>query len=178
MIKFYLTGAQSPNGSQDNPRSSLGKYISSIEVRNGALDYLFGSISEFAKLSKESEYCMIAMKNAGSNKVGFNIKVINPVGSVTKTSLAIVKPSEDDDKNIVFEYISNRNTQPYYADFAGDNGVDIPVFKRDEVYGIWIRMELLPLASTIIPTQDLIDAYDSGTDLESIDDIVLDINYN
>lgn len=178
MIKFFLTGAPSPDAFQNTPRVSLGGYVSSAEVANGALDSLFGSISEWSKINKASDYCMIVLKNDGGNKVNFNIRVITPTTSLTKISLAVVSPSHDGDKNIIFEKVQDKNTAPYYADFSDDSGVTIPVFKKGDVYGVWLKRDILPSAYVPVSTDVLNAAFDAGTDLEGEDDIVIDINYN
>lgn len=177
-FEFYLTGAQSPNAFQNAPHKSLGGYISAAQVKNGSVDELFGGISEFLKLNKNSEYAMIAIKNSGSNKTGFNIKVINATDSLSIASIALVLPSKDGTGEQIFESIPDKSTSPYYAEFADASGVDIPLFKNGDVYGIWIKRELIPSALLPIPSAALITAFDTNVDISGEDDIILDINYD
>ncbi len=179
MLKIFLTGASIPNEFQNNPSLSIGGYVSSAEVINGELDYLFQGISEFSKLNNKPEYSLIAIKNVGKIKTGATIKLINPVGALSVMSLAVVEPSEDGDSNPFFEKLQTKWSAPYYASFELPAGqVDIPSIAKNAIYGIWIKREVSPSALVPMSVEDMNAAFEAGQELPTEDDIILDINYS
>ena len=176
MIKIFLTGALSPLAIQANPSNSIGDYLSSSEVVNGSVDYLFGGISELSKMNTKPEYCLIAIKNVGSVKNDLVIKPIIPEGCASTMEIAVVEPSTDDDGNIIFEKIQDRFSQPYYADFVGEEGFSLPKFKKNAVYGIWLMRTVIQQPQ--VTNDQLIADFQGDTPIQKEDDIMIEFTYS
>ena len=102
---------------------------------------------------------------------------MNAVGAYSELALAVVEPSDDGSGNNVFEHIPDRFSAPYYADFADAAGVTIPSFKKNAVYGVWLKRTVSAAALIPLTTDQLVAAYDAGQPLPSEDDMIVSIDY-
>jgi len=66
-LKFYLTGAESDGGIQEDANASLGDYKSSSEITTDELNNLFDDVSSAEAESGDTEYRCFAIKNTSSD---------------------------------------------------------------------------------------------------------------
>ena len=176
MIKIFLTGALTAGGFQNNPANSHGGYISTVTLNNGDIDTLFSGISQFSQINNKPEYALISLQNVGKLKTQVEFKATISAGSLSTVDIALVKPSADSDGDPMYELTSNKYSAPFYADFSGGSVIKLPEFCKDKIYGIWIRRT--PLSPMPVPlTGDIIAAYQNGTTLPTVDDMVVNMSY-
>ncbi len=177
MISFHLTGALSHNSPQPRGDKSLGGYVSQSKIVNGALNSLFGDITQYSKQGPQDNYSLIALKNGtGSIINNMVISVDQSLVDISDISISIVIPAIDQSGNPVFERISTRQDVPMYASFASQP-VSVPPLLPDAVIGVWIKRSIK--SSAYLPkTPDILSQeFNSGQTSGKIDEISLVVSY-
>lgn len=117
-MMLYLTGAASSvaqsEAHQNDPMKSLGGYISSSVVPNGAINSLFDLVSMKTIKDKTKETIAIGLVNKFDKTVSeISAKIVADKKDVCKFKIAAV---EVDDK-LCMEHIENRYAEPMNAEF-------------------------------------------------------------
>lgn len=99
-MMLYLTGAPnswktSPDAPQNDPRMSLGGYVSSTPVPNGALNVLFDQISLLTLQNRPTECMAFALINGYDQPVSdVEIKIVGADDDVCQFEVAAVKVND------------------------------------------------------------------------------------
>lgn len=117
-MMLYLTGASSSSKSneapQDDTMKSLGGYISSSPVPNGALNALFDLVSVKTIKERNKETVAIGLINKFDDAVSdVSLKIVGEQDNVCCFKIAATTV----DKNYCMEHISNRYAEPINAEF-------------------------------------------------------------
>ena len=119
-MMLYLTGADASltKTGGDSPQSdvnkSLGGYVSSSQVPNGAINVLFDLISSYTLEKKPVETIGLALINKFDKKVkDVELKIVANEDNIAEFKIAAVSVSND----LAMEHISNRYEQPINAEF-------------------------------------------------------------
>lgn len=119
-MMLYLTGAEASltKTGGDSPQSdvnkSLGGYISSSPVPNGAINVLFDLISSYTLANNPIETIGIALINKFDEKVrDVELKIVADEDNIANFKIAAVAVNSD----LAMEHISNRYEQPINAEF-------------------------------------------------------------
>lgn len=119
LMMLYLTGASSSIAKseempQTDPMKSLGGYISTSPVPNGALNALFDLVSMRTIKEKTKETIAIALVNKFNYSVSdVTLKIVSTQDSVCKFRIAAVEVGDD----YLMEHINNRYSEPLFAEF-------------------------------------------------------------
>lgn len=117
---LYLTGASSSlKRSEESPQAdvskSLGGYVSSSLVPNGALNSLFDLISITTLKDKRNEIVGIALVNKFDFDVkNVTLKIVTSDTNIAKFKVAATALGED----MSMEHIANRYSEPMMAEFV------------------------------------------------------------
>lgn len=143
-MMLYLTGAEASltKTGGDSPQSdvnkSLGGYVSSSQVPNGAINVVFDLISSYTLEKKPTETIGLALINKFDKKVkDVELKIVTDEDNIAEFKIAAVLVSND----LAMEHISNRYEQPINAEFydasfyraAVDIKIDNPASSREEI---------------------------------------------
>lgn len=119
-MMIYLTGAETSlnktggDSPQTDVNKSLGGYISSSPVPNGAINTLFDYISSFTEEKKQKETIAIALINKFDVAVtNVELKILTDVDNYALFRVCAVKVNND----YVMEKINNRYQEPINAEF-------------------------------------------------------------
>lgn len=144
-MMLYLTGAQTPltkSGGvspQSDVNNSLGGYISSSPVPNGALNNIFDLISSYTLEKRTPETLAFALINKFDFDVkDVSLKVVTDEGNLASFKVSAVAVDKD---NMTMEHIANRYQQPIGAEFydasfyraAVNVKMDVPAVKGEEI---------------------------------------------
>jgi len=116
---LFLTGAQhSLSKSNDNPQSdpnnSLGGYVSSTPVPNGAINVLFDLVSSYTIEKRQKETIAIALINKFETAVtGVELKLVSDDTNLSFYKISAVGLGEEK----VMESIGNRYQEPMMSEF-------------------------------------------------------------
>lgn len=117
---LYLTGADiSLAKSEENPQTdaarSLGGFISSTPVPNGALNTLFDTISSYTLSKRPKETIAVALINRLDKAVyDVELKIVTDEDNIAEFRVAAVAVSSD---KYQMEHIANRYQEPMSAEF-------------------------------------------------------------
>lgn len=143
-MMLYLTGAEASltktggDSPQTDVNKSLGGYISSSQVPNGAVNVLFDLISSYTLENKPIETIGIALINKFDKKVtDVELKMVVEENNIADFKIAAVAVSSD----LSLEHIANRYTQPINAEFydasftraSVDVKIDNPAIAGEEI---------------------------------------------
>lgn len=119
-MMLYLTGAQASltktggDSPQTDANKSLGGYVSSSQVPNGAFNVLFDLISSYTLENNPIETIGIALINKFDTKVtDVELKMVVGEDNIADFKIAAVAVSSD----LSMEHIANRYQQPINAEF-------------------------------------------------------------
>lgn len=144
-MMIYLTGAQAPLTKSDwaSPQSdvnkSLGGYVSSTTVPNGALNVVFDLISSYTLEKRTPETLAFALINKFDKPVkDVELKLVTDEGNLAMFKIAAVSV---DSETMAMEHIANRYEQPINAEFhdasfyraAVDVRIVTPAVKGEEI---------------------------------------------
>ena len=179
MLKFYYTGAKEPFILQENPRNSLGCYISKTQVPNDVIQNVFSNISPVNIEKNKASHVLLAISNeTGNTAKNIKIHFKYPSDQKTKILLGAIQPSQDKDGNLIFDEIGTINEKPIGINFYEADGVsnkkNIGNLGIDQYVGIWLRRELLSSLTKQYDTQEIID----GKNEESEEDIEMVIEWD
>lgn len=142
---LYFTGAStsSAKSSNENPQTdvakSLGGYISTSPVPNGAINEVFDCISLTTLKTKPKETLGFGLVNKFDTAVkNLYIRIITPPDAVAKFRVAAVAVGDD----MVMEHIPNRYAEPVNAEFTDityikafvDFEIENPVSVGEDIY--------------------------------------------
>ena len=133
---LYYSGASSNNAIQTSSSRSLGGYISSSLVPNGAVGNLFDTLTP----SSNTQCRLIVLKNSFGDLSNVLISIED--SSHIEYKIAAVSPTTDSCSNSIFEIIQAEDNLPYQAVLAKHNLIDpisIPSLISGAVVGIWIQ---------------------------------------
>lgn len=138
-MMLYLTGAsssitKSEEVAQTDVTKSLGGYISSSPVPNGALNTLFDCISLKTIKDKAKETIALGLVNKLSEKVrNITLKLVTEKENNCAFRVAAVAA----DKNLCIEHINNRYSEPINAKFYDVSfyraAVDVEIVKTGTI---------------------------------------------
>ena len=118
---IYLTGAQAPltksggASPQSDVNKSLGGYVSSTPVPNGALNVVFDLISSYTLDKRTPETLAFALINKFDKPVkDVELKLVTDEGNLAMFKIAAVAV---DSETMAMEHIANRYEQPINAQF-------------------------------------------------------------
>lgn len=179
MLKLYYTGAKEPFIIQENPRNSLGCYISKTQVPNDVIQNVFSNVSPVNVEKNKASHVLLAISNeTGETAENIKIHFKYPSDQKTKILLGAIQPSQDEGGNLIFNEIGTLNEKPIGIDFYEADGEDN---KRDignlgilEYVGIWLRRELLDSLTKKFSTQEIQD----GQNAETEEDIEMVIEWD
>lgn len=118
-MMIFLTGAEYSltkvsTNPQVDPLKSLGGYISSSPVPNGALNSLFDLVSSATLIDRPKETIAVALMNKFDYDVNdVELKIAVPRDAICAWRVAAVAP----DANMATESIPNRYAEPLNAEF-------------------------------------------------------------
>ena len=142
---IYLTGAQASLAKsggvspQPDVNKSLGGYVSSSPVPNGALNNVFDLISNYTLEKKIPETLAFALINKFDKPVkNVTLKIVTDEGNLATFRVAAIAV---DPTTMTMEHIANRYQQPINAQFydasfyrAGvDVKIDVPAVAGEEI---------------------------------------------
>ena len=142
-MRFYYTGLNKGGAVQANPNLSLGGYVSTSPLPNGAINNLFGGISEYGKENQVRQVRAIALKN----ELGVVANPIiwydnNSAEPITNYRFAFVAMSTDECGTFM-EKIGQGDALPINATFidphSESNKVALPAMPIDGYIGVWIE---------------------------------------
>lgn len=120
-MMIYLTGAQAPltksggASPQSDVNKSLGGYVSSTPVPNGALNVVFDLISSYTLEKRTPETLAFALINKFDKPVkDVELKLVTDEGNLAMFKIAAVSV---DSETMAMEHIANRYEQPINAEF-------------------------------------------------------------
>lgn len=144
-MMIYLTGAQAPltksggASPQSDVNKSLGGYVSSTPVPNGALNVVFDLISSYTLEKRTPETLAFALINKFDKPVkDVELKLVTDEGNLAMFKIAAVSV---DSETMAMEHIANRYEQPINAEFhdasfyraAVDVRIVTPAVKGEEI---------------------------------------------
>lgn len=142
-MRLFFTGASKGDEPQPSPSLSLGGYVSSSPLPNGAINNLFGSISQYGKELKSKEVRAIVLKNetlAITNPTLFYDNVSEE--PITNYRFAFVTLAEDE-CGWYMERISQGDSLPINATFIDprteSNAVSLGAIPVGGYMGIWVE---------------------------------------
>lgn len=138
-MKLYYTTIVQPGNAQRDPLFSLGGFISSNVVPNGALGSLFSDTSVLSGQQGSSSYIGLILKNTLSvPATGIEVYGVLENASYSDILFSAVQLTEEGE----MEHIDNPSSAPYYADFVNiigeENKVGIGDLQPDQGIGIWL----------------------------------------
>ena len=139
-MKLYYSGANQPNTPQNDPKKSLGGYLSSTEVPNGRLNNIFNDISPVSKQFNYEEVKGVFIKNTTGAAVN-NVTVYSTEGTNTDFKIQL---SATTAANFKMEQIGSSKDTPLYGDFYN--------------VGINYSKSLCTITGTLTPNTDVIIA--------------------
>lgn len=173
-MMLYLTGAQTPltksggASPQSDVNKSLGGYISSSPVPNGALNIVFDLISAYTLEKRTPETLAFALVNKFDRPVtDVELKIVTDEGNQAQFRIAAVAV---DSESMTMEHISNRYEQPINAQFhdvsfyraAVDVKINNPASKGEEIVFYPMNVVVEVKESGLEGTWDAIfDAFDN-----------------
>lgn len=155
-MMLYLTGASAPLSKsggvspQSDVNKSLGGYVSSSPVPNGALNNIFDLISNYTLEKRTPETLAFALVNKFNKPVkNVSLKVVTDEGNLAFFKVAAVAV---DPETMTMEHIANRYQEPIGAQFydasfyrAGVTvKIDAPAIKGEEIifYPMNVQVEV------------------------------------
>lgn len=142
-MRIYYTGSEKEGLPQENPALSLGGYVSGSLLPNGAINNLFGGISQYGKEKMIRQVRAVVLKNESGVNVDASIWYDNvSVEPITNYRLAFVALASDD-CGWFMEAIDAGDALPINAVFINPktsiNSVTLPTIPTDGYIGIWVE---------------------------------------
>lgn len=149
-MRLFYTGAEKEGETQESAPVSLGSYVSGSPLPNGAINALFGGISQYSKEKSIRQVRAIVLKNeTGSiqNPTVWYDNVSNE--PITNYRFAFVTLAQDS-CGWYMEKIDQGDSLPINATFidpkTSANAVALPAMAVDGYMGIWIERTYNPKA--------------------------------
>jgi hypothetical protein len=157
-MRFYYTGASDHLAVQKDARMSLGGYVSSTSVPNGAERMLFGDISDYTIKRNPEE--TIVLKNEVVSMSNLKIWIESPATPFCTYAIGVVAPSMDEKGRVLFEKLESNDAIPYYTELAPADSEEEAIvltglFAKNSYLGIFLRRTLNVANLGFPPLDDL-----------------------
>lgn len=154
-MKLLYTGADKFLAAQPNSLESLGGFISSSQVENGAIDTIFSPISQNAMQAGSSEIRVLAILNdSGADKtisIHYNNLSAEPVSYL---KMALVSPASDNCGNKSLEKLASPSSIPVAGNFV-DNRSDLNKLTFDLTNGSYMGLFIQRIVSKKLGSSQL-----------------------
>jgi hypothetical protein len=141
-MQILFTGAAKHWGVQTDPSKSLGGYVSSSLVPNGALNNLFPAINKDDVVRDLKKTRLIVLKTSLQMT---NVRIWTESAMFATNYIACVQPAMVNNEP-VFEQVPNEFSIPYQAVLVAaegeDNYINVGDVAANTYIGIWIRRQV------------------------------------
>lgn len=167
-LKIFYTGANDAGAVQQEPKYSLGGFISSSAIPNNYLGNLFTSISQLSEQEAAEETKVIAVQNnSGADFTAFSVYIDAEECEDLQTTWEIgyqVPTVDPDCGDLVLEELPNSGATPLNVTMQNGLGVNnklvLPNITDQNYVGIYIKRTI---KKNTLTDQEIIDNYKSGT---------------
>ncbi len=190
-MKLFFSGAKTYQGYQPDPASSLGNYVSNVEIQDQLINNLFSTISRYSvQQNKPVSRAIVLLNDELTTYSNFKVWLTYPSdGSpATDTNDAVLEFAQvdlisDGCGGIKFpSSISNENASPYNVVFKTNlegpsNALNLPDLAPGLMMGLWIRRRLLPSTQQPKSDDDLLAIMNGTLVLPQQEDILVNFTW-